>query len=136
MPEVGFDSFASKIRMDIIKLTLVLLLSIVLVGCPTAFNANIGNDSEGLIVIVPSFKTDYRVKIEKNETEREKWYQECITVIDGNKKYYFKGWPVPSNVIQTHIFSSSLNVRFKQGQLYYENNEGKLYPVKKLTKCS
>ena len=118
-----------------LKLILILLPGMVLTGCTTMFPANIKNESTGHIVVIPPFESEYRVEIGENETERASWYQECITVIDGDKKLFFRGWPVPSNVMQTHIFSTSLNVRYKEGSLYFENREGELYPIKQLSGC-
>lgn len=118
------------------KLLLLFLTVSALVGCPATFNANVRNESNGHIVVVPPFKSDFKVKIGEAETEKVSWYQECITIIDGNKKLFFKGWPIPSNVIQTHIFSSSLNVRYKEEKLYFENNKGSLYPIKQINKCN
>lgn len=114
---------------------LILPIAILLVGCPVTFNANLKNESTGPIVFIPPFRHDYRVEIGESETERTRWYQDCITIIDGDRALFFKGWPVPSNVIQTHIFSSSLNVVYKESQLYFENKEGNLYPVKQVSQC-
>jgi hypothetical protein len=99
------------------------------------FYGNLKNESTDNLVVSPPRIPENPWVIKSGERIKVIWYQECIIVNNGARTQYFAGWPIPKNVVETGIFSSSLNAVYKDNTLFFESSAGKLIPVKEVSEC-
>ena len=114
----------------------IVLISILLSGCPATFNGIVKNESAQEIVVVPPFETEYRWVIESGSEDKVNWYQECITIKSPSGIQYFSGWPIPDNVVSNGVFSSSLVAVYKSNKLFFKTNEGQLIKINQVAACA
>ena len=117
------------------QLFYAILISLLLTGCPTAFYGNIKNDSGHSVTVQPPRETDNSWAIKAGNTIEVNWYQECITIKDGDTTQYFVGWPVPEEAVSHGLFSSTVNATYKNNELYFNVTEGKQIKIKKVASC-
>ncbi len=117
----------------VIQITYVALL---LSACPATYYGYIKNESSNEIAISPPNTTSSRITISNNELGKTLWHQECITIIDGDSILYFEGWPIPKSVPDIGVFSVSLNAMYKDGKLYFINENDKKIEVPHTSDCS
>lgn len=118
-----------------IRILYLILISILLSGCPATFYGHVKNESKQKIVIVPPFETDFHWVIESGGEEKVNWYQECITIQGANGVQYFSGWPIPDNVVTNGIFSSSFEAIYKHGELFFKSSEEQLIKINEVATC-
>lgn len=114
----------------------VVLISILVSGCPATFNGVVKNESAYEIVVVPPFETEFSWVIESGSEDKVNWYQECITIKSQGGIQYFSGWPVPDNVVSNGVFSSSFVAIYKSGKLFFKTNEGRLIKINQVAACA
>ncbi len=114
----------------------IVLISILLSGCPATFNGIVKNESIQDIVIIPPFETAYSWVIESGSEDKVNWYQECITIKSHSGIQYFSGWPIPDNVVRNGVFSSSLVAVYKSNKLFFKTNEGQLIKINQVDACT
>ena len=113
----------------------VLLIPILLSGCPATFNGFIKNESDKDIVVILPFETELNWPIDSGAEGKISWYQECITIKLASKTQYFSGWPIPDNVVKNGLFSSSLKAVYKDGNLFFVGSNEQLIKVKEVAVC-
>ena len=117
------------------KIFCVILVSFVISGCPATFSGLVKNESSYEIVVLPPFKTEHSWIIESGDKRKVSWYQECITIKRPSGVQYFSGWPIPKGVVTNGLFSSTLEVVYKHGDLFFKNNEGQLLKINEVATC-
>jgi hypothetical protein len=118
-----------------IRIFYVVLISILLSGCPATFNGLIKNESIHEILVVPPFETEFSWVIEPGSQEKINWYQECIIIKGPGGIQYFSGWPIPDNVVSNGIFSSSFKTVYTSNQLYFITHDGQLIKINQVPTC-
>ena len=113
----------------------IILIAFILTGCPATFYGNIKNESGYSVTILRSNKSSNSWVISSGDTMKIKWYQECLTVKDGNTILYFSVWPVPKEAISHGAFSSTLSATYKNNGLYFDLPEGEYLKIKKVDSC-
>lgn len=113
----------------------VLLFASLLQGCAATFNGNVKNDDVQTIIIEPPFETEFKWVLEPNSEKSVRWYQECITIVTAHQKLFFSGWPIPDNVVTNGLFSSSLEVIYKNERLYFVNKDGQHIEIMRVSQC-
>ncbi len=113
----------------------IVVFSLLLSGCPAIFYGNLKNESADTLIIRPPGVPENPWIIQSEERVQVIWYQQCIVVSDSARTQYFRGWPIPPNVVKTGVFSSSLNAVFKDHSLFFESLEGILIPVPEVSEC-
>jgi hypothetical protein len=114
----------------------IVLISILLSGCPATFNGLVKNESAHEIVVVPPFETEFSWVIESGSEEKVNWYQKCITIKGPSGIQFFSGWPIPVNVVSNGVFSSSLVAVYKNNKLFFKTNEGQLIKINQVVACA
>lgn len=113
----------------------VILISLLLSGCPATFYGIVKNESVHKVILVPPFKTELSWVIESGADEKVNWYQECITLKGPNGIQYFSGWPIPDNVVSNGLFSSSLEAVYENRELFFKNKEDQLIKMSEVASC-
>lgn len=113
-----------------------IVFSVVLLqACTATFNGFLKNESNDEIIVIPPFKTDYFWRIESGSEDKVNWSQECITIQNGAYVQYFSGWPIPENTVKNGLFSSSLNIVYKDNKLYFKTRSNELIKVTEVPVC-
>lgn len=114
----------------------IVFFSVFLQGCTATFNGYLKNESDDEISVIPPFETDYYWRIDSGKEDKVNWYQECITIRKDTEIEYYSAWPIPENTVKNGLFSSSLNIVYKDNQLYFKTRSNELIKVTKVQKCS
>ncbi len=110
-------------------------MAMLLSGCPATFHGNLKNESKRGVVVMAPLITENKWLIEAGDIRKVNWYQECITIKDGDIIKHYAGWPIPKNVVSNHTFSSSLNAVYKNNELYFQSTNGELVKIEEIENC-
>lgn len=114
----------------------LIMVLVLMSGCPATFNGLLKNESDHKIEVVPPSGTEFRWEIESGSREKVRWYQECITINGPNGIQYFTGWPIPDNVVSNGVFSSSFEVVYKSNNLFFVTKNRQLVPINQVARCA
>lgn len=117
------------------RIIYIVLISILLSGCPATFNGLVKNESAHKIVVVSPFDTEFSWVIEPGSEDKVSWYQECITIQRASGVQYFSGWPIPDNVVSNGLFSSSLEAVYENSELFFKDKDGQLLKISEVATC-
>jgi hypothetical protein len=118
-----------------VRIFLLIFSSLFLSGCPAMFYGHIQNDSNIGILVVPENNPKNVWSIDSNQNIEVVWYQECIAIQSQGSMQYFQSWPIPDNVVQNGVFSSSLNAIYNDSGLFFVTLKGDLIEVPKIRQC-
>ena len=114
----------------------LILLSIFLTGCLAVTRGIIKNQSENPVVIYSAGNYQggaYKIAI--NNKQEMYWSRGCIVVVENEKLYYFDGSEIPDGYLNIHMFSTSINLVYKDTILFYQGESGKTVRLPVMESC-
>ena len=123
--------YASKPMKSIILLIIPLLLA----GCPAVMNGLVQNRSDEPIVIYWQGNHSGSYKVPSSSNKEMFWLRGCITVVENEALHHFDGSEIPEDLVNIHIFSTSVELLYRKNQLSYVTSSGKKVDMPKVASC-
>ena len=118
------------------KYLAIILMSIILVGCPAVMRGVVKNQSKNPVVIYTSDNfSGGAFKVPTESKQELFWSLGCITVVEDENQYYFDGSLLPEEVVNVHMFSTSINLTYENRMLSYINKHGKTLALPEVQSC-
>ncbi|MDO6685763.1 MULTISPECIES: hypothetical protein [unclassified Agarivorans] len=118
-----------------IRVIIVLVLAMNLTGCPAMLYASLKNQAVSDITIFATSNPNRSWVASSGNSTKLVWGG-CIIVQDKDTESYFSAEPIPENVVHAGMFSSKLEVMYKNGNLFFVSMSGELIEVNRIRECN
>lgn len=118
------------------KLIIIGFTILNLAGCPVTIRALLRNQTPKPVVVFGIENYGEAKKIPSNSESEMFWFRGCITVVDNGVLQFFDGNEIPERFVEKHVFSTSINLIYKDLGLSYVNQSGETISLPKIEACN
>ena len=113
----------------------VVLLSLLLAGCPAYFSAVVKNQSNDNIVMT-NYKSSSKITIEPGSEKEVSWGFNCQSIIltNGSVIHFIPG-RLREETYVTSGPVTTFKILFKEDHLFYVTTAGDLIPIREASSC-
>lgn len=110
------------------KALVIIVISLILGGCPAQFKAEVRNDTDRVIHILSGYSDVVLSEIEPGKADKVAYNFDCFRVQSGDHLYEYKPVMPPEEYVKNGLFSSSFKAVFteaKEFKIYVDDEEQK-----------
>lgn len=113
----------------------VIAIPLMLAGCPAVMRCTVKNDSDAPLVVYLPGNDGSATKVPSRGEKEMFWEPGCVTVVSRGKVQAFDGFQAPSGAVRVHMFSTSVELQYLDGQLSYVDRSGFVVNLPKIVTC-